>query len=188
MHYVMLCAESDLPVKRSGGGRRVGSGSGSLGGGREEILLMSVWRSLDWMLSCCCCFEGVENGRLILSCLFADDLVSWWTWVGGDEGGRREPILRACGFPWNRLRPLLAVRRQGVEKCRRVLQLGCPFADTLVSRWRWVGCGGGVVSSLVAKSSTTIKDVWGYIVIRVMWLCVVVGRKGCWRLRVGERP
>ena len=66
-HCLMLCAESDSPVKRSGGEKRARSGSGSLGEGREEIPVMSVWRSLDWMSSCCCCFEGVENGRLVLS-------------------------------------------------------------------------------------------------------------------------
>ena len=43
---------------------------------------------------------------------------------------------------------------------------------------------GGVVSSLVAKSSTTSKDVSGYIVTRSMWLCVVVDGKGWWKLRV----
>ena len=65
----------------------MGSGSGSLGEGREKILVMSAWRSLDWMGSCCCCFEGVENGRLVLSCLSADDQMSWWTWVGGEGRG-----------------------------------------------------------------------------------------------------
>ena len=90
----MLLSESDSPVKHGGVERRVGSGSGGLGGGREEILVMGVWRSLDWMLSCCCCFEGVENDRLVLSWLIADVQVSWWTWIGGGGGkGRREPIL-----------------------------------------------------------------------------------------------
>ena len=59
----------------------------------------------------------------------------------------------------------------------RVLLLYCSCADTLGSRWRWVGAGGAVVSSLMTKSSTTIKGVSGYIVIRGMWLCVFVGRK-----------
>ena len=58
-------------------------------------------------------------------------------------------------------------------------------ADTFVVAGKvdWVG-GGVVVGSLVAKSSTMIKDVMRYTVIRGMWLCVVVHRKGWWKLRV----
>ena len=52
----------------------------------------------------------------------------------------------------------------------------------------WGGGGEGGVDSLVAKSSTTIKDISGYIVIRSMWLCVIVDRKGWWKLRVVKRP
>ena len=46
------------------------------------------------------------------------------------------------------------------------------------------GRGGGLVSSLIAKLSTMIKDVSGYIVVRGVWLCLVVDRKGWWNLRV----
>ena len=71
----------------------MGSGRGSVGRRREEILVVGVWRSLDWMLSCCCCFEGVENGRLVLSCLFTDAQVSWWTWIGVEGEERCESML-----------------------------------------------------------------------------------------------
>ena len=50
-----------------------------------------------------------------------------------------------------------------------------------------LGRGGGGGISLVTKSSTTIKDVSGYIVIRGMCLYVVVDRKGWGKLRVAQR-
>ena len=119
----MLCEESNSPVKRSGGERRVGSRSGSLGGGREPIF-MSVWLALEQAPSSSCC---------LLS-----------------RSGKR-PAGAAI---------VLSIRRH-------------PGVAVEVD-WG----GGGAVSSLVAKDSTTIKDVWGYIVILGMWICVVVGRKG----------
>ena len=94
----MLCEESNSPVKRSGGERRVGSRSGSLGGGREDVLVMSVWPSLDCMLSCFCCFEGAGNGRLVLSCLFADAQVSRWTWGGGGGEASRANLHERVAF------------------------------------------------------------------------------------------
>ena len=71
------------------------------GRGREEVLVIRAWRRLDSILSCCCCFEGVENGRLLLFCLAAVAQVSWWTWVGGEgeEGwGRLGPIRMSVLF------------------------------------------------------------------------------------------
>ena len=97
----------------------------------------------------------------------------------------------ACGFSWNRYRPLLAARSQREENDRRVLQLCFSFANTLVSPTplcRGEGelgrGGGGLVISVVPRSSTLIKDVSGYIVLRGMLLCVVVDKNGWWKLRV----
>ena len=87
--------------------------------------------------------------------------------VGLEGGGGRvlSHYARAFGFPWNRYRPLLAARCQRVENDRRVLQLCCSFANTLVSPTSLCrgdgGVGAGGVSSLLAKFSTTIKAVMG---------------------------
>ena len=105
-------------------------------------------------------------------------------------GGRLEPILMSVWIsleyvPSSSCCPLSksGKRRPGAAIVLFIRQHP-RVADTFVSRGRWVGAGGGLVSSLVAKSSTTSKDDSGYMVIRGMWLCVVVDRKGRWKLRV----
>ena len=62
-----------------------GAGIGAGGRGARESPRSKRVALPGWIISCCCCFEGVENDRLLLFCLVA--VAQEWTWVWGEEGG-----------------------------------------------------------------------------------------------------
>ena len=153
---------------------------------------MSSWRTLDRILSCCCCFEVVGNDRLIMLCFFA--VCQVFVVDVGVGGGGWEGVEPSLMSVWLSLEYVPSSSCCPLSKSgndRRVLSWSCSFADTLVSPTplcRGEGGlgrgGGGLVISLVAKSSTMIKDVSRYIVVRGTWLCVVADKQGWWKLRV----
>ena len=93
--FSTLCAYVAMGMEREVRGVSVYKGQGLGGGRREEVFVMSAWSYLQWIMSCDCCFDVMENDRLVILCLFAVAQVSWWRWVGGDRGGGGllEPII-----------------------------------------------------------------------------------------------